>query len=76
MFFKARESRLKFYANILETLSLLSLLNPFKIIKHSFLNFRMLFAFIKQQQQDNAVSLCIIYTVGGLIKDNSGNLVC
>ena len=36
----------------------------------------MLFAFIKQQQQDNAVSLCIIYTVGGLIKDNSGNLVC
>lgn len=36
----------------------------------------MLYAFIQQQQQEKADSLCIIYTVGGLIKDNSGNLVC
>lgn len=36
----------------------------------------MLYAFIHQQQQEKADSLCIIYTVGGLIKDNSGNLVC
>ena len=39
------------------------------------LSFRMLFAFIQQQQQEKAVSLCIIYTVGGFMKDNNGNLV-
>ena len=37
---------------------------------------RMLYAFIQQQQQQNANSLHITYTVGGLMKDKNGNIVC
>lgn len=40
-----------------------------------FFPFRMLYAFVQQQQQEKAGGLCIIYTVGGLIRDKNGNLV-
>ena len=40
-----------------------------------FFPFRMLYAFVQQQQQEKADGLCIIYTVGGVIRDKNGNLV-
>jgi hypothetical protein len=35
----------------------------------------MLYAFIQQQQKEKVDGLCIIYIVGGSMRDEKGNLV-